>query len=356
VEKIREAHKKLIQVNHPDRGGSLFVATKVNEAKQVAEEDCMATGGRIAEKFPNYKEQEEEMKKDQEKRKQEKTESEEAKQGEKKEAEKTETAEEAQEKARLKSEIIEIWDKRLEKEEERFGEEYYNPWDSVPPIAREHKLRLQGSVENYDRAYPLTWYRDYKANLKDARYFEEWSALLEEWVEEDLLEEAQNKPVMQIAKMEFKLDELCKEDQSLTRGKNSTKKIVKLFAQKFELDNSIAEDKELLQEFEKIIKPMTEQDEWDKQKEEMHVKRAAQFKLLADVFTDYVERRLFWPKEDFLRKTRGSAIHEMEIRSRKDFIKYKKSLNWPKGAPEYRFSYGRPLTEEERAAEEPPNE
>merc|ERR1711907_418044 len=31
--KVREAHKKLMIANHPDSGGSPFIATKVNEAK-----------------------------------------------------------------------------------------------------------------------------------------------------------------------------------------------------------------------------------------------------------------------------------------------------------------------------------
>mmetsp|Transcript_38158 Transcript_38158/g.73189 ORF Transcript_38158/g.73189 Transcript_38158/m.73189 type:complete len:113 (+) Transcript_38158:253-591(+) len=43
-EKITQAHRKIMIANHPDTGGSPFIATKVNQAKEVLTNKTKSTG------------------------------------------------------------------------------------------------------------------------------------------------------------------------------------------------------------------------------------------------------------------------------------------------------------------------
>ena len=44
IDKIREAHRRVMVANHPDAGGSHYLASKVNEAKDIMVGKTKGTG------------------------------------------------------------------------------------------------------------------------------------------------------------------------------------------------------------------------------------------------------------------------------------------------------------------------
>eukprot|EP01035_Chromulina_nebulosa_P019652 gene19652-25567_t len=34
-ERVKEAHRRVLLINHPDKGGSAYISTKINEAKSL---------------------------------------------------------------------------------------------------------------------------------------------------------------------------------------------------------------------------------------------------------------------------------------------------------------------------------
>lgn len=43
-DKVREAHRRVMIANHPDAGGSHYLASKINEAKDVMLEKTKSSG------------------------------------------------------------------------------------------------------------------------------------------------------------------------------------------------------------------------------------------------------------------------------------------------------------------------
>jgi DnaJ family protein C protein 19 len=52
-DEVKEAHRRLMRINHPDIGGSVFLGTKINLAKQVMEQNQPGASARKSRNAPS---------------------------------------------------------------------------------------------------------------------------------------------------------------------------------------------------------------------------------------------------------------------------------------------------------------